>query len=580
MIIDKDTGRCKCDTTIAAQWADDWASFTISITSKSVKFRDLKAETANTSKNQQKTCRIGNEGSMFDSTSTTDVKSSFSSDRCGDATNTDTEVSNIVKQVKNMNYEDSSSSSKVQGGTSTNPNPSMSTSLTGPQFSQESTVSGGKVMTKDQQQSTSTTTPTQTAGQQQTVGKDATTCPNKKETLTKDEMSKLGMSSKTEGDAKKYIQSLGVLFGDLSDADINQYRSPLEGLVFTSKPENLCSLLFDADTLKYIFKNPTCTLTFDATKTYIKVTMGENAQIHKGFVAKIQPNVFVSGCDWPIMNALKITDGANPTSLNVKFDSNEQSAVVCQDVSFKLEPTGKVGDISCDLSIDSLKDASGNAITSGGAVTAKTEIQTSNSQSNSNAEFKIPQASLTTLKSNNVNEVTIKGKCTDSAGQEQFVSKKVTLTNGETDITMQNQPTKIAYDPSTAQKVRFSFDYKNCGSTTSKVTQTITLQKMTGANTWTDTTTATETITNGDTIPAGLDQTSKYRLKVTATNGSTKTSTTFVDLEFARKKPDIMTNNIKPYFKADSEFSYTFTDKDFRNVADFSKLKVSFTCVL
>lgn len=82
MSIDLQSGRCKCDATVATAWANDWKSFTITISSTSVKFRDLAAEKANASTNLQKICRIGNEGSMFDNNSTkSTVTDSFASMR-------------------------------------------------------------------------------------------------------------------------------------------------------------------------------------------------------------------------------------------------------------------------------------------------------------------------------------------------------------------------------------------------------------------------------------------------------------------------------------------------------------------
>lgn len=66
MKVDKETGRCVCDTTVTAAWASDWKSFTITIGSPDVKFRDLEGEKANAVANKEKICRIGNEGSKFD----------------------------------------------------------------------------------------------------------------------------------------------------------------------------------------------------------------------------------------------------------------------------------------------------------------------------------------------------------------------------------------------------------------------------------------------------------------------------------------------------------------------------------
>ena len=127
----------------------------------------------------------------------------------------------------------------------------------------------------------------------------------------------LGLASLNSASIMEYIQGLRILFGDISDKDITTYQSPTDGLIFTSSPTDFCAVLFDADTLKYIFKTPTCTLAVSGSNTVITVTLGDLAQIHKGFVVKIQPNVFVDGCDWPIMNVQKVTDENNPGSINV-----------------------------------------------------------------------------------------------------------------------------------------------------------------------------------------------------------------------------------------------------------------------
>ena len=53
-----------------------------------------------------------------------------------------------------------------------------------------------------------------------------------------------------------------------------------------------------------------------------------------------------------------------------------------------------------------------------------------------------------------------------------------------------------------------------------KTTSTVALQKMTGTDTWSDTTSSAEIISNGKTIPKGLSATTRYRLKVVATAGT------------------------------------------------------------
>ena len=45
---------------------------------------------------------------------------------------------------------------------------------------------------------------------------------------------------------------------------------------------------------------------------------------------------------------------------------------------------------------------------------------------------------------------------------------------------------------------------------------------MTGTDTWSDTTSSAEIISNGKTIPKGLSATTRYRLKVVATGTKSK----------------------------------------------------------
>lgn len=162
----------------------------------------------------------------------------------------------------------------------------------------------------------------------------------------------------------------------------------------------------------------------------------------------------------------------------------------------------------------------------------------------------------------------------------QIVSKDITLSTGESDITMTNAPDMIVYDPSQSQVVSFSYSYTNCASTTPLTpTSTITLQKMTGANTWTDTTTTSEMIQNNKTIPKGLSSTTKYRLKVVAAAG-TKSKEFYIQLQFIVKQPDMLTKGIPAYLLASKDYSYTFPINDFKNVADLTKVSLSFSCTL
>ena len=153
-------------------------------------------------------------------------------------------------------------------------------------------------------------------------------------------MGMLRLPSLDSASIMKYIQLLGILIEDISDKDIRTYQAPTDRLIFTSSPTDLCAVLFDVDTLKYILKTPTCALAVSGSNTVIAFTLGDLAQIHKGFVVIIQPNVFVDGCDWPIMNVEKATDSSNPGSMNGQFNSRAQTVVLFSKFSVKLDSSG------------------------------------------------------------------------------------------------------------------------------------------------------------------------------------------------------------------------------------------------
>ena len=355
MSVDSQTGRCKCDATATTAWASDWKSFTITISSTSVKFRDLTAEMANSSTNLQKIWRIGNEGSIFDSeTAQSTVTDSFASMRWGDSANTSTEIGYIQSQFKNIVADNSYVTDNIDGATQpTYSFPGASNNLYGPAFSTESTVSNGEVQTSSQ---TSSSSPSSSSQQtQSTIAKKSTTCPNQLQRINREDLERFGFTAIDNANIQKYIQGLGILFGDIADKDILSYQSPTNGLVFTSSPSDLWGTLFDANTLKYIFKSPTCSMAVSGSSTVITVTLGDMAQIHKGFVTKVQPNVFIDGCDWPIINVVKVTDGSNPANMNVMFTPQVQSVISCADFSIKFAPNKYAGKVSWSVSLGKLK---------------------------------------------------------------------------------------------------------------------------------------------------------------------------------------------------------------------------------
>ena len=487
MSIDKETGKCKCDATVTGAWADDWKSFTITIDSTDVKFRDLNAEKSMSTTNMMKTCRIGNEGSIFDNKGKKNLvnpnidatvkKEDVTVNRCGDKTNSDSALEDMKKEFENIEQEDKSTSDEVPNSTSTNGSPDQSTKPAGPSMGgQQGGTSTTAMGSTTSSTSSTTTTPAPLFNE---VSDTSGQCPALKEKMNNDELAKAGISSLSDG-FYKYVKELGASFGDISDKDLQTTESPLAGLKFTSEPTDLCAILFDSDTLEKTFKKPTCTMTQANSKTIITVKIGEYAPIHPGFMLKVQPNVFVEGCDWPVLNVIKLTDGANPASLKIRLDDVADTAITCQNLSININTEGNVGEVDCDLKVDGLTTSAGSIVNTATATTVMTGISTENSKMGASGELKVTQDQLTSLKGENVGKIKVSGKCTDSYGQEQMVSKVVTLSDGASEVKMKNQQSTIVYDPSQSYPLVYDFEYKNCGSATSTVTYTAKLQKMSG----------------------------------------------------------------------------------------------------
>ena len=577
MELDKETGRCKCTAASTAKWADDWKSFKITVTSLNLRFRDLTAETANADSNKQKTCRIGNEGSKFDLATEVVKKEDVTVNRCGDPTTTSTELEALRLELTNVKFDSQSMSDKVPNAVSTNSAPSGTTKAQGPSVQ-------GQPQTQPTTSTTSTTTTTATSTTPNTVSSSGSNvkvitdttgqCPAKKEQMNKDDLNKVGINS-IETDFYKHIAQIGKPFGDISDNDIQNYKSPLEGLKFVDVPTDLCGILFDKDTLEKVLDKPTCTLTYTATETVIEVKVGEKAKVQSGFVVKVQPNVFVNGCDWPILDVVKVTDATNPpATLKVKFTETKDSVVTCDELSLKVNSEGNVGNLECEMEFDSALDASGNALATTDVTSTKTDIQSKNTAAT--GEMKITGDQLTKLKNNNAAKIRVKSKCKDAFGQDQIITKDITLSNGESDIKMKNAMSAIQYDSNVDTPVAFNFDYTNCASTTAKLTYTTKLQKFDGTN-WVDTTTATEKMSN-NVIPKGLTSTSKYRVRVTATSSSGKTQDFDLDVTPLAKKPEVEVKNIKTYIKTDEKITHKFDTTNTANLASISDLEVRFSC--
>ena len=501
-------------------------------------------------------------------------KEDITVNRCGDSSTTNTELEALRQELTNVKYDSQSMSDKVPNAVSTNPSPAGTTQAQGPSVQGQPQTQPTTTASTTTATSTTPNTISSTGSNVKVITDTTGQCPAKKEQMNKDDLNSVGINS-IETDFYKHIGQLGKPFGDISDNDILNYRSPLEGLKFVDAPADLCSILFDKNTLETVLDKPTCTITFTATETVFEIKVGEKAKVQAGFVVKVQPNVFVNGCDWPILDVVKVTDATSPpATLKVKFSETKDTVVTCDELSLKVNTEGSVGCLECEMEFESALDASGNALATTDVTSTKTDIQSKNTATT--GEMKITGDQLTKLKSSNAAKIRVKSKCKDTYGQEQVISKDITLSSGETDIKMKNAMTAVQYDSAQDTPVAFNFDYTNCGSTTAKVTYTTKLQKLDGAN-WVDTTAATEKMSN-NVIPKGLASTSKYRVKVTATSTSGKSQEFELDVTPLAKKPEIEVKGIKTYMKTDEKLTHKFDTTNTANLANISDLEVRFTC--
>lgn len=258
--------------------------------------------------------------------------------RCKDTaavkTNTETELEEVRKEFEKIYFDDRAVRSKVPDSTPTFSSPRMITAAKEPVFNQHqipAAVEGGIVPLRF------LSTPVI-----KNIDLTSKECPALRETIDADELAN-SMWKSPSTDFYKYIAQMGKLFGDV--AYTQRYLSPLEGIALLSTPTDLCKQLFNQTTLDDTLNNPTCTMEITSPNTVITVKVGDNAKIKKATVLKVLPNVFVSGCDWPIMNTLKITDAAEPTSLDIMFPDNAITAVSCEDFSLKLIKEGRLGSL-------------------------------------------------------------------------------------------------------------------------------------------------------------------------------------------------------------------------------------------
>jgi hypothetical protein len=565
MAVDPETGRCKCSAAVALKWLASWNSIEIEITTKNLKFRDLTAEAANAATNKLKRCRIGNEGSRFDSSSESVSKTDLQITRCGETANTDSELEVLRTELANSQYDSVSSADRIANSVQTTAAPSAVSLLKGP------TLLG-------QSQAQQSTTSSGTASTVQTITDATGKCPAHKTYMNKADLLSYGLDSVSNG-FYKHVLLLEKAFGVISFDDTLTYKSPLDGLKFTSNPTDICSLLFDSNTLKNILDNPTCTLVTTATKSTITVKVGSKAQIYAGYALKFLPNVFVTDCDWPVLTTHKVTDAASaPTSLDITFDDIKQEIMTCEDYNLKILVDGALGKHECSVEYDSAyATGSATALATADATSAKTEIAASNASFSTTGIFKITAAQLTKLKAATAAKIRIKAQCSDDYGQRNALVKEVTLNNAASTPELKNPPNSILYDSSKDNPISFEFSYTNCGSSDAKVTSTITLQKKVSGN-FADTTVEAEKIVN-NMIPKGLSPSSEFQVKVSYTAPGISTPiVTNIPLQFITKKPVLDVKGIKTFVKASDVLTFKFDATNVSNVQNLANLGITFSC--
>lgn len=238
--------------------------------------------------------------------------------RCKDITDAaaEAELEEIRKEFELIYFNNRSAKNKIPGSTPTFAASQLITTAKEPVFNQHHLVPDTRIILIAEARFLTSA--------KRTIELASKECPAQRETYDVDDLSN-SLWKSVSTDFYKYIAQLGKLFGDVSY--VQKYINPLDGIVLVSQPTNLCQLLFNQTTLTDVLHNPTCTVESSLTQTEITVKVGENAKVRKGTVLKVLPNVFANGCDWPVMNTLKITNAADLNTLDVKFAESALTAV-------------------------------------------------------------------------------------------------------------------------------------------------------------------------------------------------------------------------------------------------------------
>jgi len=232
-------------------------------------------------------------------------------------------------------------------------------------------------------------------------------CPARAEAYNVEDLSKMGIYSNE--DIFKFIKSIGTNFGNIQDDELRATQSPLEGLKFTTMTQDLCSLLFSDQMLLDTLDIPTCTVMTTATQTIISVTVGELARIEPDMVINFKPNVFVGGCDWPLLDKVTLTNGAAPDTLELEFNIKDQ-VPICEDFSLLIKSHGNIGEVSCLIELIDILDASGNQVVTADMNQTFNGIVEDNYYTAVYGEYYIESTFLSALNTGGVNTLIFKGQ--------------------------------------------------------------------------------------------------------------------------------------------------------------------------
>ena len=137
--------------------------------------------------------------------------------------------------------------------------------------------------------------------------------------------------------------------------------------------------------------------------------MGDLAKIDTDMKIQFNPNVFVGGCDWPLLEEVQLTNGAAPNTLELEFNIKDK-VPICEDFSILIKSSGNIGEISCLVELDSVLDTSGNPIDTATMNQTLKDIKEKNYQRAVYGEYNIKSASLSALNTGGVKSIVLKGQ--------------------------------------------------------------------------------------------------------------------------------------------------------------------------